>query len=96
MTEEPLTVDPGNIPEALCIGKINLSSGPGSLMTLTFTNVRPKAGPLFDSNKIEHESIVRARIVTTLDNLIALRDLLNSSIQQTPAPSASSGAVKVH
>jgi hypothetical protein len=46
--------------------------------------------------RIEHESVVRVRIVTTLDNLIALRDLLNSSIRQTPAPSASSGAVKVH
>ncbi|MGY3609764.1 MULTISPECIES: hypothetical protein [unclassified Bradyrhizobium] len=94
--EKPLTVDPGNIPEVLCIGKINLASGPGTLMTLTFTHVRPKAGPLFDSDRIEHESVVRARIVMTLDNLIALRDLLNSSIRQTPTPSASSGAAKVH
>ncbi|MDI4238043.1 hypothetical protein AAFX91_21090 [Bradyrhizobium sp. 31Argb] len=96
MADEPLTVDPGNIPEALCIGKINLASGPGPLMTLTFTNVRPKAGPLFDSDRIEHENVVRARIVMTLDNLIALRDLLNSSIRQTPAPCASSRAAKVH
>jgi hypothetical protein len=96
MTKEPLTVDACNVPETLCIGKINLASGPGPLMTLTFTNVRPKAGPLFDANRIEPESVVRARIVTTMDNLIALRDLLNSSLQQTPAPSASSEAVKVH
>jgi hypothetical protein len=96
MTEQPLTVDAGNVPETLCIGRINLSSGPGPLMTLTFTNVRPKAGPLFESNRIEYESIVRARIVTTLEGLIALRDLLNSSIRQPPAPSASSEAVKLH
>jgi hypothetical protein len=96
MTEEPLTVDADNVPETLCIGRINLASGPGPLMTLTLTNVRPKAGPLFDSSRIEHESVVRARIVTTLDNLIALRDLLNSSIQQTPTPSASSGVVNIH
>jgi hypothetical protein len=96
MTEDPLTVDPDNVPETLCIGKFNLASGPGPLMTLTLTNIRPKVGPLIDSNKIEHQSIVRARIVTTLDNLIALRDLLNSSIQQTPGPSASSGAYKPH
>jgi hypothetical protein len=96
MTEEPLTVDAGNVPETLCVGKINLAAGPGPLMTLTFTNIRPKAGPLFDSNRIEHESVVHARIVTTLDNLIALRDLLNSSIRQTPVPSASSEAIKVH
>jgi hypothetical protein len=96
MAKEPLTVDAGNIPETLCIGRINLASGPGPLMTLTFTNVRPKAGPLFESNSIEHESVVCARIVTTLDNLIALRDLLNSSIQQASAPSVSSEAVTVH
>ncbi|MCA1453372.1 hypothetical protein I6F35_09115 [Bradyrhizobium sp. BRP22] len=96
MAKEPLTVDAGNVPETLCVGKINLASGPGPLMTLTFTNVRPKAGPLFDSNRIEHESVVRARIVTTLDNLIALRDLLNTSIRQTPASSASSEALNIH
>ncbi|MBO4227717.1 DUF6894 family protein [Bradyrhizobium neotropicale] len=36
------SLDAGNIPETLCIGKINLASGPGPLMTLTFTNIRPK------------------------------------------------------
>jgi hypothetical protein len=65
-------------------------------MTLTFTNVQPKAGPLFGSNRIEHQSVVRARIVTTLDNLVALRDLLNSSIPQPPSPPAGGGALKVH
>jgi hypothetical protein len=42
MTEEPLTVDAGNVPETLCVGKVNLASGPGPLMTLTFTNVRQR------------------------------------------------------
>ena len=96
MTEQPPTVDAGNVPETLCIGKINLASGPGPLMTLTFTNVRPKVGPLFEANKIEYESIVRARIVTTLEGLIALRDLLSSSIRQPPAASASSETVNLH
>jgi hypothetical protein len=96
MAEELLTVDPGNIAEMLCLGRINLASGPGPLMTLTFTHPRPKAVSLFDSNRIEYESVVRARIVMTFDNLIALRDLLNSSIRQPPAPSASSGDLKFH
>jgi hypothetical protein len=69
---EPPTIDPDNIPEILCIGRFNLSPGPGPLATLTFTNVRNNAIDLIDNSKLVPESVVRARIVTTIENLAAL------------------------
>jgi hypothetical protein len=83
MYPEIPTVDPDAIAETLCIGRVNLSAGPGPLATITFTNIRSQAGPLIDNNRIVQECVVRARIVTTIDNLTALRDLL---IQAIPVP----------
>jgi hypothetical protein len=95
-SQEPPVVDPDNIPETLCVGRVNLSPGPGPLATLIFTNVRAKAGPLIDANIFEHENVVRARIVTTLDELVALRDLLNKTIQQSSTPSAGQGPYRIN
>jgi hypothetical protein len=78
---EPPAIDPDNIPETLCIGRFNLAAGPGPLVTLTFTNLRNQAGPLFDRSSTIQQSVVRARIVTTIENIVALRDVLNNSIQ---------------
>jgi hypothetical protein len=89
---EPPGRDPDNIPETLCLGKFNIMVSSAGLVTITFTNVRPKAGPLLDSGQIEEESVVRARIVTTIDNAGALRDILNSMIQNQPGmPATASG-----
>jgi hypothetical protein len=87
MTQSTQTpaADPDNVPETLCCGRFNLSFLAGSLATLTFTHPRPKAGPLFDSNEIHEESVVRARIVMHLDNLVALRNFLNEAIKSDPA-----------
>jgi hypothetical protein len=89
----PPTVDPDNVPETLCIGRFNVGPGPGPLVTLTFTNVRNQPGPMIDKNTIVQECVVRARIVTTIENVVALRDLLNNSIQATEphAPGALAG-----
>lgn len=92
---EPPAVDPDNVGETLCIGRFNLLAGPGPLATLTFTNIRAKAGPLLDRNEVEHESVVRARIVTTIDNLVALRDLLTRSIQES-TPVVSGGSYTIN
>jgi hypothetical protein len=67
--QEPPASDPDNVPETL--GRFNLAVGPGPLATLTFTHVRNKTGPLIDQSQIDPESVVRARIVTTLENLAA-------------------------
>lgn len=84
-------VDPDNVPETLCMGKFNIAFAAGGLATLTFTHVRPKVGPLLDEGSIEEESVVRARIVTNIDNLVALRDLLNNVIRQDSAPTTVTG-----
>jgi hypothetical protein len=84
----PVT-DPENVPEVLCDGQLNVSIM-GNFATLTFTHVRPDATALFRDGTMEPRGIVRARIVITVVNLIALRDLLNRVIQSpdTPAPPA--------
>ena len=73
--------DPDNVPEILCDGPFNLSVM-GNLVTLTFTQVRPKIDELFKGATVANESIVRARIVLTSNTISALRDLLNTSLKE--------------
>jgi hypothetical protein len=92
MTNQPqqLTVtDPDNVPELLCDGQFNVTIA-GNLAILTFTHVRPDATRLFRDGTVEPKAVVRARIAITVENLAALRDLLNQVIQapDTPAPPA--------
>jgi hypothetical protein len=78
MTEQPpsqvSTIDPDQIQEILCDGHFNIHIH-GALATLTFTHWRPKTGPLFGDRKVEYEAVVRARIVTSVTRLVALRDV---------------------
>jgi hypothetical protein len=94
--QEPPASDPDHVPETLCIGRFNLAAGPGPLVTLTLTNVRNKAGPLIDAGQIVQESVVRARIVTTIENIVALRDMLNRTIQESPATSGAPPEYKLN
>jgi hypothetical protein len=89
-THQP-AVDPDNVPETLCMGKFNIAFAAGGLATLTFTHVRPKIKPLLDEGSIQEESVVRARIVTNIDNLVALRDLLNNVIREDSVPTTVTG-----
>lgn len=86
------TIDPDNVSETLCLGKFNIQFG-GPYATLVFTHSRPQAAPMVDDGKLVMESVVRARIVTTVDNMVALRDLLNNLLKdvQTPASAAATG-----
>ena len=91
----PRATDPDNVPETLCVGRFNVVVKP-PFATLTFTHVRPKIGSLIDRSAVdrsavEEESVVRARIVTTLDNLAALKDVLNTIIQDQTAHTVSGG-----
>lgn len=83
------TTDPDNVPETICLGKFNIQVG-GPYATLLFTHPRPQVGPMVDEGKLVLESVVRARIVTSLDNLVALRELLNNLLKdvQTPVSAA--------
>lgn len=76
--QQPPEIDPDNVPETVCDGPLNISVR-GPLATLTFTHVRPVAMP--KDGTIELKSIVRARIVLTGNNLVALRDLLIRAIK---------------
>ena len=87
--KQPTVTDPDNVPEMLCDGQLNVAVT-GPYATLTFTHIRPDAAVMFRDGLIDYKSIVRARIVTSMNNLVALRDLLNRIIQDpgTPAPPA--------
>jgi hypothetical protein len=88
-SQNPDVTDPDNVPEILCDGQLNVSII-GNFAALTFTHVRPEATTLFRDGTLDPKAVVRARIVITVANLVALRDLLNRVIQSpdTPAPPA--------
>jgi hypothetical protein len=79
--QQPPLIDPGNITETICDGPVNISVR-GPLATLTFTHVRPDDTGLPKDGAMELKSVVRARIVLTGNNLVALRDLLIRAIKE--------------
>jgi hypothetical protein len=85
----PIVTDPHNVPEVLCDGPFNVTVA-GPFVSLTFTHGRPDATVLFRDGTIDVKAIVCARIVAPMNNLVALRDLLNRIIQDpgTPVPTA--------
>lgn len=89
MAEEaknPPVSDPDNIPELLCNGRIFVNWA-GDLGIITFTQERPAVGAMFDRDDVSlADAVVRARIVMSLGNMRALRDLLNRVIKDGPAP----------
>jgi hypothetical protein len=95
MTDEPkppIVTDPDDVPEVLCDGPFKATLN-GPFGTLTFTHTRPDAAIMFGDGRIDPKSIVRARIVTSVNNFVALRDLLNRIIKDpgTPAVPATGG-----
>ena|ERR1700687_1441855 len=82
MTTSPLppVSDLNSIPEILCDGPCSISVI-GPLATLSFTHVRSEPGPLFTTGVFTPTTIVRARIVLTFPNLIALKAQLARIIQ---------------
>jgi len=96
MASEPnqsLVTDPDNVPETMCDGQFNVTVT-GPIATLTFTHSRPDITAMFRDGRIDPKFIVRARIVTSMSNLIALRDLLNRIIQDPATPAPPAGGTK--
>jgi len=83
MATAPRTIDPDSVPEMLCDGRFYLTWS-GRLGTLTFTCERPKTDVLFGQGKMEMENVVRARIVMSIENWVALRDALAANIKAAP------------
>jgi hypothetical protein len=93
--QTPPAADPDNVPEILCDGQVNVAVS-GELATLTFTHIRPDPGAMFRDGSIDPRSIVRARIVLTLANLAAFRDVLNRLTQGPDLPAALAGESTQH
>jgi hypothetical protein len=74
--QTPPVVDPDSVPETLCDGPFNIQWG-GNRGIITFTHPRAKAGPLFAKGEVDYELVVRARVATSVNALVNLRDLLN-------------------
>src|SRR5262249_20806569 len=98
--QQPEVIDPDNVPETLCEGMFNVSfTGPNAI--ITFTHIRPEPGPLF-TGTVNPKLIVRSRIVTSVLNLVALRDLLNNVlgsvtvIPAAPTPAPATGGPTRH
>src|SRR6266404_5073476 len=89
------TIDPYNVPETICIGRFNIAIT-GAFATLTFTHERPDPTALLAEGRIDVKAIVRARIVTTVDNLHALRDLLVNLTQSSVTPAPATGGSTRH
>jgi hypothetical protein len=64
----------------------------GNLATITFTHVRPDPTPMFKDGTVR----ATARVVITVPNLIALRDLLNRVITAPQQPAPPAGGPTVH
>ena len=96
MPDEPQQIsitDPDRVHETFCDGPFNILAM-GSFAHLTFTTMRRKTEPLFRDGTIEHEGTVRARIVITTENLVALRDLLNRIRQYPTTPQPPAGGTR--
>jgi hypothetical protein len=98
--QQPEVIDPDNVPETLCEGMFNISfAGPNAV--ITFTHIRPEPGPLF-TGTVNPKLIVRSRIVTSVPNLVARRDLLNDMLRAVtvtpvaPVPAPATGGPTRH
>ena len=91
-------IDPDNVPEIICDGGFNVHWA-GGRATITFTHNRPRTKPLLEDGQVEFDAVVRARIATSFDNILALRDLLNRMFpegQSVDAPVGGSAGGSVH
>jgi hypothetical protein len=91
----PPVSDPDNVPEILSDGQMYVAIR-GNLAVLTFTHVRADPTPLFKDGTLSPIAVVTARIVVTLPNLIALRDLLDRVIATPREPAPPAGGPTVH
>jgi hypothetical protein len=89
--QHPPVTDPDNIPEVFCDGQMNVAIR-GNLATITFTHVRPDPTPMFKDGTVR----ATARVVITVPNLIALRDLLDRVITAPQQPAPPAGGPTVH
>jgi hypothetical protein len=86
--------DPRSVAEAMCDGPFALSWS-GRLGTACFAVVRPDPQQLFDGSGQQSDAIVLSRVTMTIENWVAMRDLLNRLLpaEQVDKPPASGSSV---
>jgi hypothetical protein len=80
----PVVCDPNSVAETFANGPINIH-GMGSVVTLTFTSVRPKdLAALLKGATGEFSAVVVSRVTMPLEVAIELRNLLNRTFVDQP------------
>jgi hypothetical protein len=89
--------DPHLVEETVCDGPMSVHFA-GNRAAITFTHPRAKADSLLEHGHLEMELIVRARIATSLENMVALRDLLTDLISRVSSapPAGTAGGTTKH
>jgi len=86
----PTFADPGNVLEAFANGPVNITIS-GQFATLTFTVIRPDVPEMMTGQQMtKATAAVASRVVTPIQNLVELRNLLHRLIQDTPLAPGSS------
>ena len=65
----------------------------GNRATITFTHPRARSESLFEGKQAPMDLVVRARVATTIENVVALRDLLIHLFPSIDPPPKSRPAV---
>jgi hypothetical protein len=73
--QQPAIHDPNVVREVVCDGPMNVQWG-GNRATITLTHLRAQPEPLLRNGELHLDLVVAARIATSVQNLIGLRDLL--------------------
>lgn len=75
MPEASIINDPHLVREVVSDGPMNVQ-WIGNRATITFTHPRAQPQPLIGEGKAQMDLVIAARIATSMENLIELRDLL--------------------
>jgi hypothetical protein len=92
---QPTVSDPDNVPETFCDGPIHLDIV-GDLATLTFFHERPDPASWFSSVPRDPNLVVRARVVLTTANLIAIKSMIDDNTRGKTGPIFVSANTSLH
>jgi hypothetical protein len=88
----PEAADPNAIPEVFCAGPVNLVIT-GAVSTLTFMHIRKSAANIFkDFTPETTECVVKARVIMPIEDLVALKDLIDRMVKVEPIAPGSTAA----
>jgi len=89
----PVPSDPNNVAETFANGPIS-AQGIGSILTLTFTSIRPSKMDMTSTTAPQMTAVVVSRIALPLEVVVQLKHLLNSSVLEQIRPTAQAPTLK--